>query len=128
MSGPPDARITRVRISGSPDAYTFAVTIASNDRGPQHYADWWEVVSEDGTLLYRRVLLHDHADEQPFTRDGGPVTISASRQVFVRAHVHPTGYSNAALRGTVDGGFAAVELEPDFASGLAFVPPLPHRR
>src|SRR5581483_1990309 len=97
----PDARIMKVQSSGSAGQYTFDVTIASNDTGCNHYADWWEVVDEHGMLLYRRVLLHDHADEQPFTRDGGPVNIAAGQTVTVRVHMNTSGYSSAGMRGSV---------------------------
>jgi hypothetical protein len=121
----PDAKITAVKASGSAGAYSFNVTIESNDTGCAHYADWWEVVDENGGLVYRRVLLHDHADEQPFTRDGGPVPVKADQVVTVRAHVNTSGYSAAAMRGSVQTGFRAVELAAGFAAGLAKKPPLP---
>jgi hypothetical protein len=121
----PDARVTNVRTSGSPQSYTFAVTIASNDTGCAQYADWWEVVDESGALVYRRVLLHDHADEQPFTRDGGPVPIGVSQTVTVRAHMNASGYSTAAMRGSVLSGFKAIDLPPDYAPDLAKKQPLP---
>ena len=120
-----DAAVTAVQADRAANAYTFSVTIRSNDTGCDHYADWWEVMSEDGKLLYRRVLLHDHADEQPFTRDGGPVPVDASRMVVVRAHVHPTGYSGKAMRGSVDGGFKSVTLPPGYAAELAKEAPQP---
>lgn len=44
-------------------------------------------MSTDGKLLYRRVLLHSHVDEQPFTRSGGPVPIQTDSVVWVRAHM-----------------------------------------
>jgi hypothetical protein len=122
-----DATVIAVTTSGRTGAYTFDVTIRSNDTGPEHYADWWEVVGENGALLYRRVLLHDHADEQPFKRDGGPVPIGADEQVVVRAHVHPTGYSGSAMRGSVSAGFKAVTLPAGFAKDLEAKPPLPSR-
>ena len=84
----PAADVIGVQVSGAPGAYQFNVTIKSPDTGCQQYADWWEVVSEDGRLLYRRVLLHSHVDEQPFTRSGGPVPIQADTVVWVRAHEH----------------------------------------
>jgi hypothetical protein len=121
----PDARVLAVKASGAPGAYTFLVTIASNDTGCAHYADWWEVVDEHERLLYRRVLLHDHADEQPFTRDGGPVVVSANQTVTVRAHVNSSGYAAAALRGSVDAGFTPIELPDAFAAELAKKQPLP---
>jgi hypothetical protein len=121
----PDARVTKASASGSAGAYTFLVTIASNDTGCTHYADWWEVVDEKGALVYRRVLLHDHADEQPFSRDGGPVNIAADQIVTVRAHMNTSGYSPAALRGSVATGFSAIDLPDGFAATLAKAKPLP---
>ncbi len=122
-----DARILRVDVQGSPNAYTFTVTIASNDTGMDHYADWWEVVDQAGKLVYRRVLLHDHADEQPFTRDGGPVAIARDSVVTIRAHMYPSGYSTQALRGSVAAGFKPIDLPNTFAPGLEHQPPQPDR-
>ena len=61
------ADVTAVSVAGEAGAYTFEVTVRSPDTGCEGYADWWEVVSPDGELLYRRVLLHSHVDEQPFS-------------------------------------------------------------
>jgi hypothetical protein len=121
----PRADVTAVTVSGEPGAYRFSVTVASPDTGCTQYADWWEVLSEDGELLYRRVLQHSHVDEQPFTRSGGPVAIAAETAVIVRAHMNTGGYGGAALRGTAAGGFAAVELDAGFAAGVEGVAPLP---
>ena len=79
------ANVLSVQVTGNPGAYQFAVEIASPDTGCEQYADWWEVVSQDGQLLYRRILLHSHVDEQPFTRSGGPVEVAADELVYVRA-------------------------------------------
>ena len=122
----PRADVLRVAAKGKPGAYALAVTVQSPDRGCDHYADWWEVVSPDGRLLFRRVLMHSHPDEQPFTRPGGPVPISAEETVIVRAHFHPTGYGGAVLRGSVAKGFAAwPDAPPAFAAELAREKPLP---
>jgi hypothetical protein len=121
----PAADVIGVRASGSPGAYQFNVTIKSPDTGCQQYADWWEVVSEDGKLLYRRVLLHSHVDEQPFTRSGGPVPIKPETVVWIRAHMNNTGYGSVAFKGSVKGGFARAETPANFAAGLAKQPPLP---
>lgn len=119
------ANVTAVRASGSPGAYQFAVTVSSPDKGCQQYADWWEVLTEDGNPIYRRVLLHSHVDEQPFTRSGGPVAISPDTIVWVRAHMHPGGYGGKAMKGTLKGGFKEVSLPADFAHNLEKRPPLP---
>ena len=126
-AGDADASVVAVAASGAPNAYTFEVTVRSNDTGMDHYADWWEVVDARGRLAYRRVLLHDHADEQPFARDGGPVPIGRDDVVTVRVHVYPTGYSSEAMRGSVATGFSAHRLERGFAAELEKQPPLPAR-
>ena len=119
------ADVQAVKASGAPGAYQFSVTIKSPDTGCQQYADWWEVVSEDGRLLYRRVLLHSHVDEQPFTRSGGPVPVQPDTIVWVRAHMNHSGYGGAALKGSVRGGFSVAMPPPGFAAGLASQAPLP---
>lgn len=48
--------------------FTFAVTVSSPYDTPERYADAWRVLAPDGAVLGERELLHDHADEQPFTR------------------------------------------------------------
>lgn len=119
------ADVAGVTVSGEPGAYRFNVTVRSPDKGCAQYANWWEVASEDGRLLYRRVLLHSHVDEQPFTRDGGPVAIGPDTIVWVRAHQHPQGYGGVAFRGSVRAGFRAAAPPTGFAAGLAKTPPLP---
>lgn len=121
----PTADVIGVQASGAPGAYQFNVTIKSPDTGCAQYADWWEVVSEDGKLFYRRVLLHSHVDEQPFTRSGGPVPIQPDMVVWVRAHMNTSGYGGAAFKGSVKAGFKPTEPSPNFATGLAKQPPLP---
>lgn len=51
-----------------PDVFRFRVTVRHADDGWDHYADRWQVVSPDGTVLGTRVLAHPHDNEQPFTR------------------------------------------------------------
>lgn len=120
------ADVTAVTTTGEPGAYTFSVTIASPDTGCDRYADWWEVVGEDGSLLYRRILAHSHVDEQPFTRSGGPVDIEGSTTVFVRAHMAPGGYGGAVLIGSVESGFElATDLDAAFGAELESSEPLP---
>ncbi|MEL6554747.1 MAG: hypothetical protein AAFQ63_14965 [Cyanobacteria bacterium J06621_11] len=112
-------------LSGAADDYTFSVTIQSPDEGCDRYANWWEVITEDGTLLYRRILAHSHVDEQPFTRSGGPVAIEADDLVIVRSHMHPTGYHTQAMKGTFTDGFESVTLPAEFAIELSESSPIP---
>ncbi|MBN1145907.1 MAG: hypothetical protein JXA78_01525 [Anaerolineales bacterium] len=124
-AGTPKADVLSVRASGRPGDYRFAVEIRSPDRGCQQYADWWEVISEDGKLLYRRILLHSHVKEQPFARSGGPVPVGAGVVVWVRAHMKPGGYGGKAFKGSVQAGFRPAELSPNFAADLEKTLPLP---
>lgn len=123
--GGPSASVTAVEVTGSAGAYTFGATVRSDETGCDQYADWWEVVTPDGQLVYRRILNHSHPDEQPFLRTGGPVDVQPDEELVVRAHLHPTGFGAQAMRGTAGGGFAATELASDFAAELATAAPLP---
>ncbi len=74
--------------------WRFSVTVRHADEGWDHYADRWQVVAPDGTVLGTRVLLHPHENEQPFTRSLGGVAIPKGvDEVVVRAHdsVHGDG-------------------------------------
>jgi len=74
--------------------FRFRVTLRHGDTGWKHYADKWEVLTLDGKLLARRVLLHPHEHEQPFTRSLGGVKIPGHvRKVRVRGHdkIHAFG-------------------------------------
>ncbi|MEO1005134.1 MAG: hypothetical protein AAFW67_04620 [Cyanobacteria bacterium J06638_38] len=83
------------------------------------------MVTPEGDMIYRRVLLHSHVDEQPFQRTGGIVAIQPQQEVIVRVHMSHSGYSTLAQQGTVASGFAATTLSPDFAIDLENVEPLP---
>ena len=74
--------------------YRFDVTVAHGDEGWDHYADAWDVVAPDGTVLGTRVLAHPHENEQPFTRSLGGVAIpDGVTEVTLRAKdsVHEYG-------------------------------------
>jgi hypothetical protein len=119
------ADIQSIVVQGDPEAYIFLVEISSPDQGCNEYADWWEVLTEEGELLYRRILLHSHVNEQPFKRSGGPVSITRDTVVVVRAHMHPSGYGGIALRGSVATGFIEDRLLPGLFEELETVEPLP---
>jgi len=53
---------------GAGDGYRVSVTISSPYDTAARYADAFRVVAPDGTVLGERILAHDHAAEQPFTR------------------------------------------------------------
>jgi len=119
------ADVVSVEVRGEAGAFELAVGIRSADTGCEQYADWWEVVDAEGRLLYRRILRHSHVDEQPFVRSGGPIALDRERIVWVRAHLHPSGYGGRAMTGSVDTGFAPAKPEPGFAAALEDEPPLP---
>jgi len=119
------ADVLTVEVTGQANAYQFNVRISSPDTGCDQYADWWEVLSEGGQLIYRRVLLHSHVNEQPFTRSGGPLAVGLDTVVIVRAHMNEGGYGGTALKGTISGGFKVIELESGFAADVEAIPPLP---
>jgi hypothetical protein len=81
------ADVVAVKIAPESDGtFRFSVAVRHRDQGWHHYANAWEVVAPDGTVLGTRVLLHPHEREQPFTRGLGQVEIPAGvREVTVRA-------------------------------------------
>ena len=83
--------------------YRLSVTLRHADTGWDHYADKWDVVTPDGTVLGTRVLLHPHEDEQPFTRSLSGVRVPKGvKRVSIRAHDKVHGYAGRTL--TVDLG------------------------
>lgn len=59
------------------ETWRFDVTVSSTYDTPQRYADGWRVVGPDGTEYGFRLLTHDHASEQPFTRSQSGIAIPA---------------------------------------------------
>ena len=112
------ADVLYVRVVQSDDTtWTFAVTVQHSDTGWDNYADGWDVVTPDGSVLlpnpnipFTRRLEHPHVDEQPFTRSQGNIVVPAGvTRVQVRAHSLVGGYGGreAVVDLTVDSG-------PDF--------------
>ena len=90
-----EADVVEVDIKKTADnTYFFKVTVRHADEGWDHYANKWDVVAPDGTVLGTRTLYHPHVDEQPFTRSLSDVKIQEPiSEVTVRAHdsVHEYG-------------------------------------
>ena len=106
VSGPAlagEADVIDVKVSRAGDAvYDFDVTIRSNDTGWDHYADAFEVLAPDGTVLGQRVLRHPHVEQQPFTRNLHGVAIPEGiDQVIVRARHKPKGYDGSTMTVTL---------------------------
>ena len=73
--------------------YDIDVTVQHSDEGWDHYADKWDVLDENGTVLATRVLHHPHVNEQPFTRGLSGVKIPEGiAAISVRAHDSVHGY------------------------------------
>ncbi len=61
--------------------WTVSATLSSPYDSPERYADAWRVLGPDGTELGVRVLTHDHASEQPFTRSHSGIEIPEDVEV-----------------------------------------------
>ena len=126
IAGPADVEKVTAR-KDTNGSYSFDVTVRHGDTGWDHYANRWDVVGPDGTVLGTRVLHHPHVDEQPFTRSGGPVDVQSTTRVLVRAHMNDAGYGGVAFSGSVEAGFAAdPSLTAELAPQLAEESPLPN--
>jgi len=90
-----EADVLNVRVQAVADGtYRFDVTVRHADEGWDHYADAFEIIGPDGTVLGVRVLLHPHVGEQPFTRSLSGVHIApgvTSVEVRARDKVHGIG-------------------------------------
>lgn len=94
------ADVLEVVVDRQGDTYRFDVTVRHADTGWDHYADAWEIVAPDGTVLGVRTLFHPHVDEQPFTRSLTGVKVPAGVDtVTVRARdkVHGWGGREATV-------------------------------
>lgn len=94
-SGSADADVVFVSASMTGEnVWSFSVTVEHPDTGWEDYADGWDVVLPDGTVLlpkpddpFTRLLLHPHETEQPFTRSQSGIEIPTDvTEVTVRAH------------------------------------------
>ncbi|MEL6271651.1 MAG: hypothetical protein AAFV33_08910 [Chloroflexota bacterium] len=88
-----DVEFVRAQLSSN-GTWNFSVTVRHPDTGWEDYADGWDVVLPDGTVVRRsaddpftRLLLHPHENEQPFTRSQSGLAIPDDvTTVTVRAH------------------------------------------
>jgi len=99
----PDVLAVKVRASGA-GAFDFDVTISSPYDTPQRYADAFRAAAKDGRVFGERVLLHDHGDEQPFTRDLYGVTIPPEvRVIVIEARDQKWGYGGKVVEVALPG-------------------------
>ena len=106
VSGEGNADVLFVKAEEQKDGnWTFAVTVSHPDTGWEDYADGWDVVLQDGTVIkpnpespFTRLLAHPHVDEQPFTRSQSGILIpSGVRYVVVRAHDLADGFGGESV-------------------------------
>ncbi len=99
----PDVVAAKAHARGA-DTFDFDVTVSSPYDTPQRYADAFRVLGKDGTAYGERILLHDHAGEQPFTRDLYGVMIPRGiRTVTVQARDQQYGYGGKAVEVALPG-------------------------
>lgn len=85
-------------VQTAPGTWRFDVTVRHADTGWDHYADRFDIVAPDGTVLGERILAHPHVDEQPFTRSLGGVAVpDGITSVTVRAHDNVHGLGGAEM-------------------------------
>lgn len=89
------ADVVGVRVvERSAGVFDFDVTVSSPYDTPERYADGFRVMSEDGRTVFGvRPLGHDHAGEQPFTRDLYGVKVpDGVRKVVVQSRDRQYGW------------------------------------
>jgi len=75
-------------------------TVQHGDTGWDHYANAFEVLGPDGSVLETRVLYHPHVSEQPFTRSVSVAVPEGVTQITVRAVDSVHGHGGAEV--TID--------------------------
>lgn len=99
----PDVVDVKVHARGD-NRFDFDATVSSPYDTPQRYADAYRVMGKGGVVYGERTLFHDHADEQPFTRDLYGVTIPQGiKAVVVQARDRKYGYGGKTLQVALPG-------------------------
>jgi len=94
-----EADVVKVRAKDTPSGWRFAVTVRHKDKGWDHYANNWEVLTPEGDILATRVLGHPHVNEQPFTRSLSGIEIPEGlTEVIIRARDSVHGYGGQMMR------------------------------
>ncbi len=73
--------------------FTISVTVQHEDEGDHHYATRWEVLDPANKIIARRVLMHPHVEEQPFTRSLSAVRIKPGvNEITIKVYDSKHGY------------------------------------
>lgn len=86
--------VVQVAFVKSGGSWNVSVTLRHADTGWNHYADLWVVESLQGKELGRRVLVHPHENEQPFTRQTMVTLPAGTKKVRVRAGDNVNGINS----------------------------------
>jgi hypothetical protein len=93
----PDVVAVELRSTGE-RAYDVVVTMSSPYDSAARYADGWRVLDPQGDVLGEHTLLHDHADEQPFTRTQRDLHIPVGvTEVTVEGRDQVSGFGGATI-------------------------------
>lgn len=83
-------------VKSADGTYCIEATVKHADEGWNLYADRFDVLAPDGTVLGERILAHTHVEEQPFTRSLSAVIIpDGITEIRVRAHDKVQGLGGA---------------------------------
>ncbi|MFV1997574.1 MAG: hypothetical protein ACC641_06130 [Acidiferrobacterales bacterium] len=94
-----EAEVVKAEFTKQGATWHVSTTLRHGDTGWEHYADAWRVVDSMGRELGKRVLVHPHENEQPFTRSQGGISIPANiTVVFVEAHDKKHGWNKERVR------------------------------
>lgn len=89
-------RVVGIEVMSQDGTWRFDVAVEHADEGWDHYADAWQILGADDTVLGTRELVHPHVDEQPFTRSLSGVNLPQDlTQVRIRAHDSVHGWGEA---------------------------------
>ncbi len=100
----PDVIAVKIRGTKETQIFDFDVTISSPYDTPARYADAFRLQGEDGKIYGERILWHDHADEQPFTRDLYGVKLPAHvKFIVVQARDKVHGYGGTTQKSPIPG-------------------------
>ncbi|WP_313951947.1 hypothetical protein [Accumulibacter sp.] len=99
----PDVLAATVQPRGG-DRFNFDVTLSSPYDTPQRYADAFRVMGRDGSVYGERTLFHDHASEQPFTRDLYDMQVPGGvRAVIIEGRDKTFGYGGKTIEVVLPG-------------------------
>lgn len=90
-------------VKSADGTYDIEATVKHADEGWEHYADRFDVLAPDGTVLAERILAHPHVEEQPFTRSvSGVIIPDGITEIRVRAHDKVHGLGGAEVTVNLD--------------------------